>query len=224
VVAAGAAGHGIAGGVGAGNNRSRDYLRLSDHVRNFTIKDFLMDYRGQSSLPRGIRDNNPGNLQPPPGLTGWQGTVGMDGPFVIFADDTWGLRALALDITNKINTDGLDTITALITAYAPPSENDTAAYIAAVAADSGIGATDQLGTDQDTITSLMRAIINHENGDAASAQYVPDADILTGYNMANNIGTAFNAAVIAAQAYPTQTVLVVGAIAAGLWLVFRKKK
>jgi hypothetical protein len=180
-----------------------------------------MDYRNTTPAPpRGIRDNNPGNLQPPPGLTGWQGTVGMDGPFVIFADDTWGLRALALDIANKINTDGLDTITALITVYAPPSENDTASYISAVAADTGIGATDQLGTDQDTITSLMRAIINHENGDAASAQYIPDGDILTGYQMANNIGTVFSAAVVAAQAYPTTTVLVVGAVILGLYLIF----
>jgi hypothetical protein len=183
-----------------------------------------MDYRGQASLPRGIRDNNPGNLQPPPGLTGWQGTVGMDGPFVVFADDTWGLRALALDLTNKINTDGLDTITSLITAYAPPSENDTASYISSVAADTGISATDQLGTDQDTITSLMRAIVNHENGDTASAQYIPDSDILTGYQMANNPGTVFNAAVIAAQAYPTTTVFVVGAVAVGLWLLLRPKK
>ena len=184
-----------------------------------------MDYRTTTPAPpRGIRDNNPGNLQPPPGLTGWQGTVGMDGPFVIFADDTWGLRALALDITNKISKDGLDTITSLITVYAPPSENDTASYIAAVASDTGIGATDQLGTDQDTITSLMRAIINHENGDTASAQYIPDADILTGYQMANNIATVFNAAVIAAQAYPTTTVLVVGAVTVGLYLLLRPKK
>jgi hypothetical protein len=148
----------------------------------------------------------------------------MDGPFVIFVDDTWGLRALALDLTNKISKDGLDTITSLITVYAPPSENDTASYISAVASDTGIDATDQLGTDQDTITSLMRAIINHENGDTASAQYIPDADILTGYQMANNIATVFNAAVIAAQAYPTTTVLVVGAVTVGLYLLLRPKK
>jgi hypothetical protein len=181
-----------------------------------------MDYRGQATLPRGIRDNNPGNLQPPPGLTGWQGTVGMDGPFVVFADDTWGLRALALDLINKISNDGLDTITAIITVYAPPSENDTASYITAVANDSGIGATDQLGTDQDTITSLMRAIINHENGDSASAQYIPDTDIATGYTMATGgaMSTAFSAAAVAIEAYPTQTVLALGVAAVVLYWIF----
>src|ERR1700743_661562 len=111
-----------------------------------------MDYRGQTSLPRGIRNNNPGNIRA--GIA-WQGAVGSDPDFVIFADDTWGLRALAKDLMTKITKDGLDTINAIITQYAPASENNTAAYIAAVAADSGIDANTQLGTDTDTIASLV---------------------------------------------------------------------
>lgn len=142
-----------------------------------------MDYRTTTPAPpRGIRDNNPGNLTPPPGLTNWQGAVGADGPFVIFSDTTWGLRALALDLINAING-GYDSIQTLITKY---STTDQAAYVANVSAFTGIDPADQLGTDQDTITSIMRAIANQENTQAASQQYIADADLVTGYQMATN--------------------------------------
>jgi hypothetical protein len=151
-----------------------------------------MDYRTVTPAPpRGIRDNNPGNLTPPPGLTNWQGAVGADGPFVIFSDTTWGLRALALDLINSINgnstTPANDTIQTLITNY---STTDQAAYVANVATFTGIDPSTQLGTDQDTITSIMRAIVNQENGAPASAQYIADADLVTGYQMATNQSVA----------------------------------
>jgi hypothetical protein len=183
----------------------------------------MADYSAQASLPRGLRDNNPGDLQQPPGQQ-WQGTVGMDGPFVVFADTTWGLRALARDLITKISVDGLDTIATLINQYAPPSENDTADYISSVAADSGIGAGDQLGTDQDTITSLMRAIVNHEIGDADSQNYVPDADILKGYQMANDPTTVFSAAVVAAKANPGTAIAIGVGVALLLLWVFRNEE
>ena len=178
-----------------------------------------------TTFPRGLRDNNPGDLEQPPG-TSWAGTVGMDGPFVIFADTTWGLRALAKDLINNIN-EGYDTINSLISKFAPPSENNTDAYIAAVSADTSIDAGTQLGTDPDTITSLMRAIVNHELGDSYSQQYVPDADIQTGYSMATSGAAAVQGALITvaatAQENPMTTVLVVAGIAVVGWLLFGKK-
>ena len=152
-----------------------------------------MDYRTVAAAQpyRGIRNNNPGNLQPPPGLTNWQGAVGADGPFVIFADTTWGLRAMAVDLTSKINNDGLTTITAIITVYAPPPENDTASYISAVASDTGFGADDVLAADSGTLALLIRAIVNHEEGDGPSQQFVSDADIATGISMAGSPTTVF---------------------------------
>jgi len=186
-----------------------------------------MDLRGQTTLPRGLRNNNPGDVEAPPG-TPWAGTVGMDGPFVIFPDTTWGLRALAKDLITNIGTEGYDTITSLITKFAPPSENDTASYISSVSADTSIDPSVQLGTDQDTITSLMRAIVNHEVGDAYSAQYVPDADIATGYSMATGGASAVQGAAIsvvaAAQNNPVTTGLVlVGLLVVGA-MVFGKRK
>lgn len=143
-----------------------------------------MDYRNQTSLPVGIRNNNPGNIKYDQAVN-WQGASGNDGTFVIFADDTWGLRALATDLGNKISKDGLDTITAIISDYAPPVENNTAAYIAAVSSDTGLGADDPITPDGTTIHGLIRAIVNHENGDGPSAQYISDADIDQGISMVN---------------------------------------
>lgn len=182
-----------------------------------------MDYRAVTAAQpyRGIRNNNPGNIKT--GIS-WQGAVGDDGTFIIFADDTWGLRALARDLTTKINKDGLDTITAIITDYAPPSENDTATYIADVATDSGIGANDVLGTDNDTLHSLIRAIVNHEEGSGPSAQFISDADIDTGISMAGDPTTVFQAAVITATAYPIPTALGVAGSVVLLWALFGKRK
>jgi hypothetical protein len=186
-----------------------------------SLNRFLMDYRTVTAAQayRGIRNNNPGNIKT--GIA-WQGAVGDDGTFIIFADNTWGLRAMAKDLIDKIN-EGVSTITAIITKYAPPSENDTASYISAVATDSGIDANEALGTDGDTLHSLIRAIVNHEEGDGPSAQFVSDGDIDTGITMATDPTTVFRAAVITASAYPTQTVLGVAAGVILLWAIFRRK-
>jgi hypothetical protein len=155
-----------------------------------------VSYIGRGDLPRGIRNNNPGNIKT--GIT-WQGAIGDDGTFVIFQDVTWGIRALATDLGNKINK-GENTITAIISVYAPPSENQTGAYIAAVSADSGIDANTPLTMDQATLHSLIRAIINHENGAAASVEYISDADIDQGIGLMNSgLLSLFQAAGVAVE-------------------------
>lgn len=136
-----------------------------------------------TSLPRGIRNNNPGNIKADG--TQWQGLTGNDGTFFIFRDMGWGCRALATSLVTMIGK-GFDTITTLIGEWAPSTENNTTAYIDSVSTDTGIDPGTQLGTDPDTIASLCRAIINHENGSSLSAQYVSDEDIQTGLSLMNN--------------------------------------
>src|SRR5437899_7828143 len=111
-------------------------------------------YLGRGDLPRGIRNNNPGNIKIG---DSWRGMTGSDGTFVTFDTLAWGLRALATDIVHKIGR-GLDTITKIISVYAPPSENNTLAYINSVSADTGIGPDEQLGGDGDTLHAMVRAI------------------------------------------------------------------
>ena len=177
------------------------------------------DYRGQTDLPRGIRNNNPGNIK---AGDSWQGSAGDDGTFVIFADMSWGTRALATALANMQNR-GLNTIRSLITAWAPSTENDTLSYINAVCADTGIAPDDVLSMDQQTLASLMRAIINHENGENNSLTYVTDQDIQDGLGKLNSgLLSLFPAAVVAAQQNPgTAAGLLIGAAFVVLLLMNR---
>jgi hypothetical protein len=175
---------------------------------------------GQTGLPVGLLNNNPGDFKSD---INWQGTIGTNGDFWVFKDISWGLRALALDIINNINK-GVDTITLFITKYAPPSENPTAAYIANVSSFMGIDPDDQLGTDSDTVSSLMRAIMNQEL-DANYSAMIADSDIDNGISMATSgVATLPAAAVIAIQANPGASLVGLGVVAFLLFSVFGGSK
>ena len=122
--------------------------------------------------PRGIRNNNPGNIDMNP-ANQWQGLI--DNPeeprFCTFKDPTWGIRALAVTLTTYFDKrkaeDGssLDTIEKLIGRWAPPSENDTPAYISSVA--KAVGVTPNMVIDMHDYTILrpfVEAVVRHENG------------------------------------------------------------
>jgi len=139
-------------------------------------KSFL----NQSGYPVGFRNNNPGNLRP--GVVPWMGQIGVSNNFCQFKDMSWGLRAMALDLSNKITRDGLNTITAIITKYAPPSENDTQSYINLVSQYTGWGASDIIDFNSDSLLTLMRAQMNVEDG-KKYADLLSDADILEGISL-----------------------------------------
>jgi hypothetical protein len=112
-----------------------------------------------------VRDNNPGNLELNP-ADPWMGLAReqTDAPYCIFIDATWGFRALAIDLRNSCAA-GRDTITKLITRFAPPPENKTGAYIADVSQRTGIAADAELDlSNAETLRSLCRAIAIHEAG------------------------------------------------------------
>lgn len=165
---------------------------------------------GRGDLPLGLRNNNPGNIRPG---DAWQGMTGTNGGFITFQDVSWGLRALATDLANKINR-GLTTIRAIVSTYAPPEENDTEAYITSVSDDTGIDDNQPLSMDTGTLHRLMRAIINHENGDHFSFDYISDQDIDVGISMmSNSLQQLFNAAGIALQHPGTPPGLILLALA-----------
>jgi hypothetical protein len=116
-------------------------------------------------LPRGIRNNNPGNIDLGP--TKWQGLIaGSDPRFCTFRNAAFGYRALALNLMHIIVTEGKDTITGFVYPWAPPSENNTGAYVAGVAEWTQIDATAKL-PQIDTpglLALLTQAITVHENG------------------------------------------------------------
>lgn len=114
--------------------------------------------------PRGIRNNNPGNLV----LTtiAWKGKVpnaqNTDKKFEQFTSPLWGIRAMFIDVRGDIEKDGLNTIRKLITEYAPKFENNTAAYIQSVVNQVGVGPDTKLNPSN--YLGLLKAIIKHENG------------------------------------------------------------
>lgn len=116
-----------------------------------------------ANAPLGIRNNNPGNLRP----TGdrWQGMKGVNKGFIQFQSPDDGLRALAKNLATQQRKHGIDTIGELVHKYAPPSENNTKAYTAALVKELGIAPDQQINlTEPDTLLSLMTAIVRHENG------------------------------------------------------------
>ncbi len=128
------------------------------------------------NYPRGIRNNNPTNLSFVPG----QGAIGSDGRFGIYGTAEEGIRAAENQLLLYQERDGLNTIRGIITKWAPPSENDTASYIAAVSSMMGVGADDTLNLrNRGTATALLNAMIKRETG-----RYVEAATIGAGVDQA----------------------------------------
>lgn len=113
-------------------------------------------------LPLGIQNNNPGNLIDD-GIK-WQGLTPTNDRFCHFSSARWGIRALYIDLHYSYLYHKTCTIAALITRYAPPSENDTGAYVDAVANAVALKPTDYFEWNIDTAVKILKAIILHENG------------------------------------------------------------
>jgi len=121
----------------------------------------------QHTTPRGIRNHNPGNLIRH-AATRWQGMAADqsgDHRFVIFESPELGLRALLKVLINYHELHDIHTVTGVVSRWAPDSENDTAAYITHVANRLGVAPDAAIDlTDHDTVLSVARAIVRHENG------------------------------------------------------------
>lgn len=119
-----------------------------------------------SKQPRGIRNNNPGNLR---WGDPWQGLVPKakrkDKDFCQFINAAYGIRALVRTLIVYQDKHKLLTIQKMISRWAPPSENNTAAYVQAVASQVGVGPDDPIDAqDYAEVKPMVEAIIRHENG------------------------------------------------------------
>lgn len=113
---------------------------------------------------RGIRNNNPGNLNYV-GQAGAHKEPGPHGRFAVFATPEAGLMALRGQLLRYNQRDGLDTVKEIISKWAPPTENDTASYIEGVSHALGVTLDQKLGPfTPHLVAGLMRAIILMENG------------------------------------------------------------
>lgn len=128
-----------------------------------------LSYLGSANLPRGIRNNNPGNLRM--GSSNWQGMVphnqNTDGAFEQFETYVYGVRAMTKLLMNYIYG-GYNTIRSILYRYAPPADNNnTEAYVNAIVAATGISDNAYLSTDKATMQKLVTAMAYYENGQQA---------------------------------------------------------
>ena len=111
--------------------------------------------------PRGIRNNNPGNIRG--GGDQWQGATGVDDlGFVRFSDPVYGVRAMARVLSTYQTKYLLVSIRQIVERWAPTSENNTESYIQYVAAKTGIDENEYIS--EENYPALIAALIYHENG------------------------------------------------------------
>ena len=125
--------------------------------------------------PRGIRNNNPGNIDYNP-RNAWNGQLGLEvgvarPRFARFDTPENGIRALGKLLINYRGRDGLpgvggpgiDTVRETIGRWAPGNENDTEAYIAAVAAKLGVKSNQVIDIkNAKTLRLFVGAVVAHE--------------------------------------------------------------
>jgi len=116
--------------------------------------------------PRGIRNHNPGNIRWGDPWQGLRPKAERDDPaFCQFSNAAYGIRALARTLITYQDKYKLCTIREIITRWAPPTENNTQAYIHAAAKHAGFAPDMKLNLhDYEQLRAVVGAIIRHENG------------------------------------------------------------
>ena len=117
------------------------------------------------NLPRGIRNNNPGNIRKT--ITKWRGetTSIKEKDFEVFEDPISGIRATMVLLLNYYLKYQLSDVLSIINRWAPPNENATDKYQEIVAKHIGVEREQRLNLfDRKVLIKLTEAIVRHENG------------------------------------------------------------
>lgn len=114
-------------------------------------------------LPRGIRNKNPGNIKLG---TDWDGLSAEQGDpiFCTFDEAVMGIRALMRILLTYRFTHKKTNVDSIISRWAPPSENDTEAYIDFVCKKMEVKPLDVLDNSIEHYLPLVKCIIQMENG------------------------------------------------------------
>jgi len=124
--------------------------------------------------------NNPGNIRISNEKFIGEVTPSSDAQFKQFSSMAYGYRAMFKILDTYRNSYQLDTITEIISRWAPPAENDTTSYINSVSSSININPNQVLPYDQDTTTRLVYAISYHENGITPNMAEIQDGLKLAG--------------------------------------------
>lgn len=131
-------------------------------------------------LPRGIRNNNPLNIRKG---NNWKGEVcsSTDSEFEQFVSMQWGIRAGFKILKNYMTGYGgrvkpITNIHDIIHRWAPPSENNSRAYIDSVCRFSGLHEFERLQfSDRNKMLALVDGMIRVECGQPVSLDIIASA-------------------------------------------------
>jgi hypothetical protein len=123
-------------------------------------------------IPRGLRNNNPLNIRHSKDV--FQGEIkGTDKSFKTFSTMPYGYRAAFVMLGTYLSR-GWNTIEKIISRWAPPTENNTEAYIKSVEKWSGVPRSKILtaadGTDYIMIVAAMSFVENGKNANISEVQ------------------------------------------------------
>jgi hypothetical protein len=132
----------------------------------------------EKKLPRGLRNNNPGNIRKNSDV--FQGEkTSSDKEFKQFKSMAYGYRAIFKILSNYYRNYKLDTIRKMIGRWAPENENNTDAYIKAVSDYAGIPADDPINiNDREQMIRIVAGMSRVENGREADM-----SDVIAGWNL-----------------------------------------
>ena len=130
-------------------------------------------------LPRGVRINNPGNIErTAERWIGMSADQSADPRFMVFDTPEHGIRALMRLLINYQERHSLNTVRGIINRWAPPVGRDqegksytqnTSGYVQHVSRQTGFDPDEPLDIlDRPTCEKLARAIVRHENGNPTS--------------------------------------------------------
>lgn len=121
---------------------------------------------------RGVRNNNPGNIERS-AANKWQGRMPRERMtaeqraekrFEVFVSPAYGIRAMCVLLINYFDKHGCNTVEKIIQRWAPPDENDTGAYVRAVAQTVGVSPGEWINLHEYTrLRAVVVAIIAYEN-------------------------------------------------------------
>lgn len=130
-------------------------------------------------MTRGYRNNNPLNMRHDNDR--WQGEVvpSQDAAFKQFKSMAWGYRAAFKLLHNYQKNNGCRILSDFINRWAPPSENNTSAYVSTVAKRAGLSDVSEIDTLKgDTMRAVVSAMSYVENGVEAN-----EADVAAGWEL-----------------------------------------
>ncbi|MGV7962020.1 structural protein [Photorhabdus tasmaniensis] len=125
---------------------------------------------------RGVRNNNPGNIR---WGDDWQGLVPesqrTDNAFCQFASPEYGIRAMIKVIQNYNRKYRINTVSGIVSRWAPTNENNTGGYISHVCKDTEVTCDQVVDVfNKEFMTKLIKSVITMENGSQPYSNVVID--------------------------------------------------